>query len=137
MDAQGMTIGALAGRVGVSVETIRYYHRRGLLPLSQRAAGRVRRYGEGSLQRLLFIKRAQRLGFTLDEIAALLVLNDKTGCDQARSVAERRLEEIEARMRDLSAIRDTLLGLIRRCRSARGRTACPLISTLAQPLPPA
>ena len=137
MNAEGMTIGALAGRVGVSVETVRYYHRRGLLPLSQRAAGRVRRYGEDSLRRLLFIKRAQRLGFTLDEIAGLLALSDKTGCSQARRVAECRLEEIEARMRDLGAVRDALLGLVRRCRSAGGRTACPLISTLAQVLPPA
>jgi MerR family mercuric resistance operon transcriptional regulator len=132
-----MTIGALAGRAGVSVETIRYYHRRGLLPLSQRTYGRVRRYGEDGLRRLLFIKRAQRLGFTLDEIAALLALNDGTGCGQARAVAEHKLEEIEARLRDLSAIRGTLLGLIRRCKSASGRIACPLIRTLSQPLPPA
>lgn len=134
MDAEGMTIGVLAGRAGVSVETIRYYHRRGLLPLSQRAAGRVRRYGEDSLRLLLFIKRAQRIGFTLAEIAALLALDDSTGCRQARGMAESRLEDIEARMRDLTAIRELLLDLIQRCRSTKGRGPCPLIATLAQPL---
>jgi len=134
MDPEGMTIGMLAARVGVGVETIRYYHRRGLLPLSRRAAGRVRRYDESALRRLLFIKRAKHLGFTLDEIGALLALNDRTGCSQALGMAERRLQDIEERMRDLGAIRDALVGLIGGCRSTQGSIPCPLIATLAQPV---
>src|SRR6266852_6242464 len=71
MTEAGYTIGQVARAAGVNVETVRFYHRRGLLPLPGRAYGAVRRYGEESLARLRFIRRAQRLGFTLDEVAAL------------------------------------------------------------------
>lgn len=130
-----MTIGALAKRAGVNVETVRYYHRRGLLPLPHRPYGRVRRYGEVEVHRLGFIRRAQRLGFTLDEVQALLGLNDGTGCRQARAIAERKLTGIEARLRDLRAIRATLKKLIGRCAAARGRVTCPLVGALADDAP--
>lgn len=135
MQDRGMTVGALAARAGVNVETVRYYQRRGLLARPERAAAGVRRYGEDSLQRILFIKRAQRLGFTLDEVRALLVLNDGTGCAQARAIAERKLSEVEGRLQDLEAIHRTLATLVGRCRARRRRVACPLIEALAQPGP--
>lgn len=130
MDERGMTIGVLAARAGVNVETIRYYHRRGLLPAPARPYGQVRRYDDASLQRVEFVKRAQRLGFTLEEVEALLSLNDGTGCQSARRIAEHKLVDIEARLHDLKVIRATLKELIGRCAVARGRVACPLIGAL-------
>ncbi|SRR6266487_1343294 len=130
MAKAGYTIGQVARAAGVNVETVRFYHRRGLLPLPGRAYGAVRRYGEESLARLLFIRRAQRLGFTLDEVVALLQLNDGRSCSAAREVAERRLAEVEDRLRDLSTLRDQLTGLVRRCRTERGTVHCPLIDAL-------
>jgi MerR family mercuric resistance operon transcriptional regulator len=133
MTTQGMTIGTLARRAGVNIETIRYYHRRRLLPAPARAYGTVRRYGEDSLQRLAFIKRAQRLGFSLDEIEALLALNDGTRCSEARRLAEQKLQEIVARLHDLQAMHVALEDLVGRCATARGKVACPLIATLGNP----
>src|SRR5699024_11313175 len=71
-----LTIGALAGEVGVGVETVRFYQRRGLLREPQRAHGRIRRYGPNDVERLNFIRSAKELGFSLDEIAELLQLDD-------------------------------------------------------------
>ena len=128
----GYTIGQVARAAGVNVETVRFYHRRGLLPLPGRAYRAVRRYGEGSLARLRFIRRAQQLGFTLDEVAALLQLNDGRTCSAARELAERKLAVIEDRLKDLSALRDQLTSLVRRCRTERGKVHCPLIDALSQ-----
>ncbi len=133
MQDRGMTVGRFAARAGVNVETVRYYQRRGLLARPARAGGGVRRYGEDSLQRIRFIKRAQHLGFTLDEVRALLLLNDGTGCVQARAIGERKLAEVEAKLMDLQAMSRTLATLIERCRARRGRVVCPLIDALAQP----
>jgi len=130
MSEAGYTIGQIARAAGVNVETVRFYHRRGLLPLPGRAHGAIRRYGEESLARLRFIRRAQRLGFALDEVAALLQLNDGRSCSAARKVAERRLTEIEDRLRDLSTLREQLTGLVRRCRTEQGKIHCPLIDAL-------
>jgi len=124
------TIGQIARAAGVNVETVRFYHRRGLLPLPARAYGTVRRYGKESLARLRFIRRAQRLGFTLDEVAALLGLNDGRSCSAARELAERKLAVVEDRLRDLSVLRDQLTSLVRRCRTERGKVHCPLIDAL-------
>lgn len=132
MSEAGYTIGQIARAAGVNVETVRFYHRRGLLPLPGRAHGAIRRYGEESLARLRFIRRAQRLGFALDEVAALLQLNDGRSCSAARKVAERRLAEIEDRLRDLSTLREQLTGLVRRCRTERGTVHCPLIDALTE-----
>ena len=124
------TIGQIARAAGVNVETVRFYHRRGLLPLPARAYGTVRRYGKESLARLRFIRRAQRLGFALDEVAALLGLNDGRSCSAARELAERKLAVVEDRLRDLSVLRDQLTSLVRRCRTERGKVHCPLIDAL-------
>jgi len=130
MSEAGYTIGQVARAVGVNVETVRFYHRRGLLQLPGRAYGTVRRYGEESLARLRFIQRAQRLGFTLDEVVALLQLNDGRSCSAARELAERKLAVIEDRLKDLSALREQLKSLVRRCRTERGKVYCPLIDAL-------
>ena len=83
-DREPMTIGALARAAGVNVETIRFYQRKGLMPEPDRPLGSIRRYSADELGRIRFIKSAQRLGFSLDEVAALLELEDGTQCQQAR-----------------------------------------------------
>lgn len=124
-----MTIGQLARAGGVNVETVRYYQRRGLLITPGKPVSGVRRYTAEMLGRLRFIKRAQELGFTLREIAELLKLGDGS-CQETRTIAERRLADIEARIRDLESMRETLGKLIRTCR-AGNRPPCPIIASLA------
>ncbi len=121
MTEAGYTIGQVARAAGVNVETVRFYHRKGLLPLPGRAYGAVRRYGDESLARLRFIRRAQRLGFALDEVSALLQLNDGRSCSAARELAERKLAVVEDRLKDLFALRKQLASLVRRCRTERAR----------------
>ncbi len=126
--ATNLTIGAVADAAGVNVETIRYYQRRGLLPQPGRPLQGFRRYGGEALVRLCFIKRAQQLGFTLREIVELLKLGDGS-CKETRVIAEHRLADIEARLRDLESMRVTLDELIRTCR-AGDQTRCPIIASL-------
>ncbi|GAB4466744.1 MAG: Hg(II)-responsive transcriptional regulator [Burkholderiaceae bacterium] len=127
---ENITIGALARAAGVNVETIRFYQRRGLLAEPPRRYGSVRRYSAADVARVRFVKSAQRLGFSLDEIADLLRLQDGAHCDEARALAERRLADVRARRRDLQRIEDALAGLVARCCEATGSVACPLIETL-------
>ncbi len=123
------TIGRLARAAGVNVETVRYYQRRGLLPQPDRPLRGFRRYGDEALARLRFIKRAQRLGFTLREIRELLAI-DKGSCAATRRRAERKRADVDARLRDLQELRATLDRLIRACRRG-GRPACPIVETLS------
>src|SRR5512145_929634 len=98
MDGQPLRIGALARAAGVGVETIRYYQRRRLLGTPARAFGGQRSYTPDFVDRLRFIKRAQALGFSLADVAALLQLDDGTGHVRARQLAAARLAEIESRI---------------------------------------
>jgi len=124
------TIGALAKAAGVNVETVRFYQRKGLLPEPGRPYGSIRRYTPGDFARLRFIKSAQRLGFTLEEIAQLLKLEDGAHCGEARVLAEEKLADVRARLRDLRNIESALAGLVRGCRSASATVNCPLIEAL-------
>lgn len=128
MPSAEMTIGRVARAAGVNIETVRYYQRRGLLSTPRKPLGGVRRYAPETLTRLHFIKRAQELGFTLREIAELLKLGDGS-CRETRAIAEHRLADIEARIRDLQSMRMTLDKLIRTCR-AGNRPPCPIIASL-------
>ena len=125
-----LTIGALAKSAAVNTETIRYYQRRGLIATPKKELGGIRRYPAEDAQRIHFIKRAQTLGFTLDEIATLLELNDGTNCASTRQLAERKLEEIEARIADIQLIRDSLKDLIAACRNKNTQRCCPIIEAL-------
>ena len=125
-----MTIGRLAEAAGVHLETIRYYQRRGLLAEPKRPAGGVRRYGEGAIARLGFIRRAQGVGFTLDEVKALLTLGETPSCRGARTLAAKKLELVETRLRDLERMRGALADLIKQCDAGRERK-CPIIEALA------
>ena len=124
----GMTIGNLARAAGVHVETIRFYQRRGLLPQPKRPPAGARRYGEEAAARLRFIRRAQDVGFSLDEVAELLRLD--RGCHDARALATAKLAAVERRIADLARMRKTLRALIGRC--AQGDSGgCPIIEALA------
>ena len=125
-----LTIGALAQEAGVGVETIRYYQRRGLLIEPKRPYGSVRRYGPSDTARVRFVKRSQQLGFSLDEVAELLRLDDGTHCDDARTLAETKLADVRRKLDDLRQIEDALVELVDRCRAARGKVRCPLITGL-------
>ena len=127
-----LTIGALAQAAGVNVETIRFYQRKALLPEPQRAYGSIRRYTAADVARLRFVKSAQRIGFTLDEIAQLLQLEDGTQCSQARTIAASKLADVRRRMADLQRIEAALAELVERCATRRGKVSCPVIASLQQ-----
>lgn len=99
---ENLTIGVFARTAGVNVETIRFYQRKGLLPEPDKPYGSIRRYGETDVTRVRFVKSAQRLGFSLDEIAELLRLEDGTHCEEASSLAEHKLKDVRERMADLA-----------------------------------
>lgn len=128
--ATQMTIGALAKAAGVNIETVRYYQRRGLLPEPEKPFGGIRRYDRGDLSRLGFIKSAQRLGFSLEEIALLLKLEDGTGCEEARQIAEKKLADLRERIADMRRIENALDQLVHTCQARKGNVSCPLISSL-------
>jgi MerR family mercuric resistance operon transcriptional regulator len=124
------TIGAAAKAAEVGVETIRYYQRRGLLREPERAPGQVRRYGPADVQRLQFIKAAQRLGFSLDDVAHLLRLEDGTQCAEARQLAAHKLELVRERLDSLRRIETALSSLVASCESHEGDITCPLMVAL-------
>jgi MerR family mercuric resistance operon transcriptional regulator len=125
------TIGLLADEVGVNVETIRYYQRRGLMPEPDRPSGGHRRYTAGAVTRLRFIKRAQVLGFTLEEISSLLELDEGHACAETRELAVHKLEVIESKLADLDAMRLALKELVLHCDSGAAQGSCPIIRALA------
>ena len=130
MGAQ-LTIGGIAAAAEVNVETIRYYQRRGLLEEPSKPPGGQRRYAAAAAKRVRFIKRAQQLGFTLEEIRELLLLEDGQSCRETRMLAERKLGLIETRIADLNRMRRLLLVLIVECVEGKRPRACPIIATLS------
>lgn len=127
---ENLTIGAFAEAAGVNVETIRFYQRKGLLPEPDRAQGSIRRYGDADVNRLRFVKGAQRLGFSLDEVAELLRLQDGTHCKEAKALAEHKLQDVREKLADLARIESVLSKLVCACDASRGKISCPLISAL-------
>ena len=130
--AENLTIGAFAECAGVNVETIRFYQRKGLLAEPSRSQGSIRRYRDADVRRVKFIKSAQRLGFSLDEIAELLRLEDGTHCREASALAEHKLADVREKLDDLRRMECVLTQLVRACHSRRGSISCPLIATLQQ-----
>jgi MerR family mercuric resistance operon transcriptional regulator len=126
-----MTIGVLAKAAGVHVETVRYYQRRGLLEVPKRELGSVRRYDEYAVKRLRFVRRAQELGFTLEEVKSLIQLGDVPNCRGARELAARKLDLVNARLTDLRRMQDALRRLIAQCDSGRKRR-CRVIESLSE-----
>lgn len=127
---ENLSIGTFARQAGVNVETIRFYQRKGLLPEPERPYGGIRRYGEADVARVRFVKSAQRLGFSLEQVAELLKLEDGAQCDDARALAEHKLADVREKLADLRRIESALAGLIEDCCASRGTIACPLIAAL-------
>lgn len=125
-------IGQLARRADVAIDTVRYYERNQLLSPAGRLASGYRRYGEGELKRLRFIRRAKVLGFTLEEIRELLSLSDERNVAQVRRAAERKLADIEQRVAELQRIRRGLRTLIAACPGHGRAEACPILNALGQ-----
>lgn len=126
-----LTIGKLADASGVNIETIRYYQRRGLLDEPPKPLGGHRRYAPEQAKRVRFIKRAQALGFTLDEVGALLTLDAACACGETRALAVRKLGLIEQKMADLAAMQQALGRLVQQCDAGDGGANCPIIDVLA------
>jgi len=131
MQETGLTIGNVAEAAGVGVETVRYYERRGLVPQPGRGAGAYRRYGAGHVDRIRFIKRGQALGFSLEEVATLLELEDGTDRRSIRRIATARLEETRRRIADLRRIERALAHLLHECETHSKAPRCPIIGAIA------
>ncbi|GAB4179314.1 MAG: Hg(II)-responsive transcriptional regulator [Erythrobacter tepidarius] len=129
-DLENLTIGIFAKAAGVNVETIRFYQRKGLLPRPEKPHGSIRRYGEADVTRVRFVRSAQRLGFSLNEIAELLRLDDGTHCGEASRLAEHKLEDVREKLADLARMEAVLSELVRACHARKGKVSCPLIASL-------
>jgi MerR family mercuric resistance operon transcriptional regulator len=129
---ENLTIGNLAKRSSVNVETIRYYQRRGLLQAPQKPPGSFRRYSSESVRQVHFIKRAQGLGFTLEEINGLLTLDESKACVETRELAAHKLALIEQKVADLLKIKKALSRLVRSCNASSVGAPCPIIHLLVQ-----
>jgi MerR family transcriptional regulator, copper efflux regulator len=127
-----MTVGAVAKRAGINVDTIRYYERRGLLAKPDRNLAGYRTFAEATVQRLCFIKRAQKLGFTLNEIQQLITLRVTPGtrCSAARRQAEMKLADFERRIRSLQEMHKALLELVSACAADRPADECSFLANL-------
>ena len=128
-----IAIGELSRRTQCNIQTIRYYERIGLLPEPHRPGGRFRRYDANDIAGLRFVRRARQLGFTLDEIRALMQLADTDGDDvraEARSLAAAHAADIRAKIADLHAMETVLTEAIRECDGSQ--PTCPLIVVLSE-----
>jgi len=121
------SIGQVAKAAGVNIETVRYYHRRGLIPLPPKRAGGRRTYPDATVRQIAFIRRAQQLGFTLEEIGSLLKISDGRDCDGGRVLAQRKLDELGERVAMLTRMRRELTALVRRCAANDTGAPCPVI----------
>ncbi|GAP65974.1 transcriptional regulator, MerR family [Mizugakiibacter sediminis] len=129
-----LTIGAVAKRAGVGIDTIRYYEREGLLPAPRRRASGYRDYDADTVERLRFIRRAKELGFSLDEIRELLALSAdrERGVRGVKQRAEARLGEVERRIRELQRVRRGLKLLIDACPGHGALEHCPILRALGE-----
>jgi MerR family mercuric resistance operon transcriptional regulator len=132
-----LSIGELSRRTGVNIETIRYYERIKMLPAPPRTASGRRVYGPAETRSLAFIRRSRELGFTLDEIRALLALsieNGKAACGEVRELAAGHLGDVRAKIADLKAMERVLAEAVRSC-DAGELPGCPLIDVLSASAP--
>jgi MerR family mercuric resistance operon transcriptional regulator len=124
------TIGQLSRRAGVGIETIRYYERIGLMPRPPRTGGGRRAFGADNLATLSFIKHCRELGFSLDDIRALLTLRaSDRNCSDVKSIASRHLQAVRDKLHTLSEIEGNLTALIARCAGDAG-PECPVLDAL-------
>jgi len=126
--------GQLADAADVGVQTVRYYERIGILPEPERSSGGYRQYRNTDLLRLRFIRSAQELGFTLDEIRELLALRVEEGrsCADVAATADRVIERIDRQMSELDGMRRALAELRRACETETPTGECPILKTLEE-----
>lgn len=129
-----MRIGELARCAEVGVDTVRYYERQGLLPPPARLASGYRRYGQSDVARLRFVRRAKTLGFTLVEIRELLALSGRHEDDMGglKTAASEKLADVEAKLVELTRIRDGLQTLVTSCPGHGALEQCPILNALTQ-----
>lgn len=127
-----MTIGALADAAGVNVPTIRYYERRGIIAEPPRTASGYRQYDQSVVRRILFIRRAQDLGFTLQEIQDLLGLrvHDPASCEVVEEATRSKLRSVESKLRELERLRGILNRLLQSCADRETTSECPVLALL-------
>ena len=127
-----MRSGQVARQAGVNVETLRYYERRGLLPAPPRESSGYRAYGSDAVRVVRFVKRAQELGFNLDDVEALLELagGGPDGCEAVQRLTGERITELDRRIADLQAMRDSLQRLLATCHRPRRDRECSLIRSI-------
>ena len=130
--AKPLTIGRLADEVGINLETVRFYERQGLLPKPPRSASGYRMFPAEAARRLKFIKRAQELGFSLNEIRELLALrtSPRTSSAEIRKRAEAKITDIEGKIKTLDSMRNTLQKLARSCAGCGPLADCPILESL-------
>ena len=132
-----LSIGQVARRAGVGVETVRYYEREGLLEEPPRRASGYRQYSDEVVKRLHFIKRAQKLGFSLKEITELLMLrvDAQTACEEVRQRTEAKIAEVEQKLLELQRMRQALLQVHSLCVGQGPTGRCPMLDALDQQEP--
>jgi DNA-binding transcriptional MerR regulator len=122
----------VAARARVNPQTLRYYERRGLLPEPERSSAGYRAYGPGAVRIVRFIKHAQELGFTLDDVEMLLHLagGGPDSCDAVRELATEKIRDLDARIADLHAMRAALARLVETCEHPQDRRECPILTEI-------
>jgi Hg(II)-responsive transcriptional regulator len=127
-----LTIGQIASAAHVNIQTIRYYERRGLFPTPRRTPAGYRQYAEDAVARLRFIKHAQELGFSLQEVQELLALRVRHGaaCDVVERKTRQKIAVVQQRIRDLQRMRRTLERLAAACAARRPTDDCPILEVL-------
>lgn len=133
MNTQLLKAGDLARTAQVNRETIRFYEKQGLLPKPERSPAGYRLYSKTDLDRLVFIKNAKLLGFSLNEIKELLALADGkiTTCEEVREIAQAKLDHISTQISDLTKLTKVLSKLVDQCSRSTSITDCPIIETLS------
>ena len=128
-NSQGMTIGRAAKAAGVPATTLRYYEREGLLDAPVRTTAGYRMYDDQAVERLRFIRAAQAVGFTLDDIRTLLQLDSHESCGNVRELLERRIGEVDRKLAELKYVRAALGKAVKQCQ--KSDCACPVLSQLS------
>ena len=130
----GMTIGKVASRTGVGIETIRFYERKGLINEPPRRDSGYRLYDTDVIDRLSFIQQAKSLGFTLEEISQLLSISLKSGepLPAVKKIARKRLQDIEEKLKLLRSMKPTLKKLVDACPGKGTIDDCPILETLGR-----
>lgn len=134
--ARGLSIGELAARSGCTAEAIRYYEREGVVPQPARTGGgRYRQYGSADVERLVFLRRARELGFSVAEVRELMTLADgdpARSCADVDAIARAHLEQVEAKLAQLSSLREELARVIHECQGGSAVADCRILGALSK-----